>query len=443
LLKRCFSGTGSPQGFLWNSAIVASGQALGLGVAVVASPILSRLYNPRDFGLLAIFVTMTGVLSTIATLRYDNAIPLPKEDWAAHSLASLSKWLVLLTAVLMVAAAASFGESLDRTVFRSQDAPFCWLLAAAVTMFSACEIHNAQLIRGSRFGELARIRIVFALSCLATQLTVPLIWKSGPMGLLLGQIGGYAGELVYIRWAARHGAAPKQWFDFGAIRRVAADYCMYPLFDIWSSLLRIMAVNGQALLIAWLYGPAAAGYLLLAQRLLATPLSAISFSVSRVYYCEAAKLSRESPKELQHLFTSTLKRLTLLCAPPLVLAGLAAPSTFAFVFGDPWHSAGIFCAILCPLILFRMLAFVVAPTLDVINRQGMRLLRELICVALIVIGVAIARALGWSQTTAVAVSTALGSIGYVVAIAITWVALSDHYQRQTTTSQLPYLAKAA
>jgi O-antigen/teichoic acid export membrane protein len=443
LIKRCFSAAGSPHGFLQKSAIVASGQALGLGVAVFASPILSRLYSPRDFGLLAIFVTLIGVMSTFATLRYDNAIPLPKDECRARCLAALSRGFVLLGAILLAAVAAFFGESIDRAVFRSEDAPFSWLLILAVAMFANCEIHNAQLIRGGRFAELAKMRVVFAVSCLATQLSVPLIWKSGPLGLLLGQIGGYAGELVFARLTARHDTKSRQRFDMQVLRRVARDYCMYPLFDVWSSLLRVLAMNGQALLIAWMYGPVAAGYLLLAQRLLSTPLSAIAFSVSRVYYSEAAKLTHDAPEELRQLFMSTLKRLTLLTALPVGLACAAAPGTFTFIFGDAWHTAGVYCSILCPFVLCRVLAFVIAPTLDVINRQGLRLVRELICVALIVTGVVLAGSLSWSELSAVAASTALGSLGYLVAIAITWRALTAHHARHARLATLHNLAKAA
>jgi O-antigen/teichoic acid export membrane protein len=431
-----------PHGFLRKSAIVASGQALGLGVAVIASPILSRLYSPRDFGILAIFVTLTGVMSTIATLRYENAIPLPKDEWLAQALAALSKWSVLLTATLLAAAAAFFGDTLDRAVFRSHDAPFSWLLTLAITMFAACEIHNAQLIRAGRFAELAKIRIVFALSCLTTQLIVPLVGKAGPVGLLLGQICGYAGELVYA-WHTSHGSESPIRPRFPDLRHVARCYCMYPLFDVWSSLFRVMAMNGQALLVAWLYGPIAAGYLLLAQRLLSTPLSAIGFSVSRVFYCEAAILARESPEELRSLFLGTLKRLTLLIAPPLALASIAAPGTFTFVFGEPWHTAGVYCAILCPFVLCRVLAFVIAPTLDVIHRQPLRLVRELISASAIVIGVVLARWLHWSELSAVTVSTVLGSLGYVIGIGITWHALAVHHGRQAAPAKLPYMAKAA
>jgi O-antigen/teichoic acid export membrane protein len=350
---------------------------------------------------------------------------------------------VFLTSVVLATAAAFFGGALDQMVFRSQDAPFSWLLAVAVAMFAACEIHNAQLIRDGRFSELAKIRVVFAVSCLATQLLVPLAWKSGPIGLLLGQIGGYAGELAYAWMASSRHPMERSRLDITALRRVASDYCMYPLFDVSSSLLRILSVNGQALLIAWLYGPVAAGYLLLAQRLLASPLSAISFSVSRVYYSEAAKLNRESPEELRHLFLNTLIRLTLFTTPALAIACLAAPGTFTFLFGEPWYTAGLYCSILCPLTLLRVLAFVIAPTLDVVNRQGMRLVREMICAACMLAGIASARWLQWSQTSAVIFSTALCSLGYLVAIAITWRALAAHHQRHANPTTVPQLAKAA
>jgi O-antigen/teichoic acid export membrane protein len=272
---------------------------------------------------------------------------------------------------------------------------------------------------------------------------VPLVWKSGPIGLLLGQIGGYAGELVYASVTSRHEWNKRPQLSLPSLRRAAVAYLMYPLYDVWSTLLRVLAVNGQALLIAWLYGPAAAGYLLLAQRLLASPLSAISFSVSRVFYSDAAILAREAPIELRQLFVSTLQRFTLLSAPPLALVCLAAPIGFTFIFGERWHISSIYCSILCPFILLRILAFVVAPTLDVVNRQGMRLARELICTASIMLGVVLARSLGWSETSAVAVSTALGSLGYLVAIVITWQALAAHLERHTTPVALPRFAKAA
>jgi O-antigen/teichoic acid export membrane protein len=207
--------------------------------------------------------------------------------------------------------------------------------------------------------------------------------------------------------------------------------------------LRVFAVNGQLLIIAWMYGAAAAGFLALAQRLLATPISMIGFSISRVYYSEAAAIVHEGPAALRHLFVNTLKRLTLLSAPPLAVVCVLAPWTFGIVFGENWQRAGIYCSFLCPLIQLRVISFVLGPTLDVIHRQGLRLVREMTCVALIGTALTAAHWLGWSEMTAVATSTALGSLGYAISIALTWKALVAHQSVIDQTTEVTVHAKAA
>jgi O-antigen/teichoic acid export membrane protein len=215
------------------------------------------------------------------------------------------------------------------------------------------------------------------------------------------------------------------------------------MFDVSSTLLRVFAVNGQLLIIAWMYGPAAAGFLALAQRLLATPISMIGFAISRVYYSEAAALAHEGPAALRHLFVSTLRRLTLLSAPPLAIVCLVAPWTFGIVFGARWQMAGIYCSLLCPLVQLRVISFVLGPTLDVIHRQGLRLVREMNCVTLIAAGLLLAHWFEWSEMTAIATSTALGSLGYAISVALTWNALLSHQLHTDEAAANPSPAKAA
>lgn len=424
--RRIRPSIGGTPGLLRKSAIVASGQATGYALALVASPVLSRLYSPLDFGQMAIFVTLMSILGTIATLRFDNAIPLPSDNSQAAALAALAKRSIAVISVLLLAVAALFGDAINGHVFGSRDTPFCSLLVVAVVVFASCEIHNAWLVRRGRFTELSRMRVVYAFACLTAQLSVPLTWKFGPLGLLMGPIVGYSIESLALHVAERrlHAAAtdgpPRN------VYQVAHQYRSYPLFDVWASLLRILALHGQSLAIAWIYSPVAAGSLALAHRLLATPVSMLGFSISRVFYSEAATLARENPAALRTLFGHVLGRLTLLAAPPLAVVCAVAPSTFGFVFGAQWRTAGVYCSILCPLIFLRVIAVVLGPTLDVVNRQGLRLVRELVCVVLIALGVAVARWQGWSELAAVVATTVLGCIGYAVSIALTWRAMLAH-----------------
>jgi hypothetical protein len=95
------------------------------------------------------------------------------------------------------------------------------------------------------------------------------------------------------------------------------------------------------------------------------------------------------------------------------------------------------------MVLLRMIAFVVGPTLDVVHRQGLRLVRELIVVVLFVLGISLAAWLDWSEFAAVAVTTVLGSVGYGISIALTWQALLSHHRRHIAPALVPDQRMAA
>ena len=68
---------------------------------LLATPILTRLYSPETFGLAASFISIVGLLSVVAGLRFEQAIPIPDSDEEARSLAQLSIALVAVTALVI------------------------------------------------------------------------------------------------------------------------------------------------------------------------------------------------------------------------------------------------------------------------------------------------------------------------------------------------------
>ena len=88
--------------FVRNIAIVASGQAFAQGLAVAASPILTRLYHPDAFGAFGILLSLAALGVVLAGLRYELAIVLLKDDGAASNLLVLSWLLVLFPFVVLV-----------------------------------------------------------------------------------------------------------------------------------------------------------------------------------------------------------------------------------------------------------------------------------------------------------------------------------------------------
>src|SRR5690606_25111987 len=86
-------------GFIRNVSILAGGAALGQLLALLASPLLSRLYSPDDFGTLGVYASILGVLAVAANMRYELAIPLSEDDTVASNTLALS---LLLTATLTI-----------------------------------------------------------------------------------------------------------------------------------------------------------------------------------------------------------------------------------------------------------------------------------------------------------------------------------------------------
>ncbi len=68
-----------PKGRLGRAvAVLVTGTAFGQLIVLAASPLVTRLYTPADFGVLGVFSAFLGILGIAVTLRYELAIPLPR-----------------------------------------------------------------------------------------------------------------------------------------------------------------------------------------------------------------------------------------------------------------------------------------------------------------------------------------------------------------------------
>ena len=60
--------------FIRNVFLLAGGTASAQLLNIVFLPILTRLYDPSEFGVYSIFVAINAILTVITTLKYENAI---------------------------------------------------------------------------------------------------------------------------------------------------------------------------------------------------------------------------------------------------------------------------------------------------------------------------------------------------------------------------------
>ena len=93
--------------FVRNIALLASGTAIAQAFIILASPVLSRFYDPSAFGILAVVLATSGPLIEIGGFKYEYGIVLARKQEDAANLAILSTCSVLLIALCLAIAVLS------------------------------------------------------------------------------------------------------------------------------------------------------------------------------------------------------------------------------------------------------------------------------------------------------------------------------------------------
>ena len=351
--------------------MLAGGTALGQAIKVLASPILTRLYKPEDFGILGVYSSILGILSVIASLRYELAIPLPENDEDAANLLALSLGIVALISLLISLGIRFWGEQIVRWANAPALRSYLWLLPLGVGMIGIYHVFNYWAVRKGAFGRIARTKLNQGVSSVISQIGLGLL-KLGPFGLLVGWIVGHAaGTGTLAVSALREDKEALSTISFNRIRYLALRYRKFPLFSSGAALLNALGLQIPGLLLSAFYGTEVVGQFALVQRVLGMPLTLIGTSVSQVYLGRAAAQARTNVQGLQRLFNSVAKRLTVLGALPTIALIIAGPSLFTLVFGKEWREAGIYAQLMAPAFLGGFVTVPLSYTFSVLERQDL------------------------------------------------------------------------
>lgn len=323
-------------------------------ILILFSPILTRLYTPADFGVLAVFTSLLGILGVVASLRYELAIPLPQTDQEAANVTLLSLVLVLGMALLTAAIAIPYREPIADALNTPLLAEYIWLLPLGVLLVGVYQVFNQWAIRTKAFAVIARTRLTQAASMVCVQIAG---YAFGPLALLMGRIFGQAagtttlGSLAF----AKHGEAFRR-VSWSGTKAAAARYSTFPLYSSWAGLLNTGGTLLPPVLFSVFYGAGAAGLYMLAHRIVALPMTLLGGSIADVFMPNAVAAMRES--RLRESVALVQKNLAQIAFPPVVMLFIVAPDVFRIAFGPDWEEAGHMVRWLAPMLFLQ---FVVAP----------------------------------------------------------------------------------
>ena len=135
-------------------AYLASGSAVAQVIGVVATPIVTRLYQPSDYGAVALYGSIVAIVATVAAFRYESAIPLPPEtgegERDAIALVRISMLAAAFVSALVLVAAVAAAVS-GRFQAISDLGNWVYAIPVGVLVSSWSLTLNAYAIRARRY----------------------------------------------------------------------------------------------------------------------------------------------------------------------------------------------------------------------------------------------------------------------------------------------------
>ncbi len=342
--------------FVRNVAVLASGTGLALALTALVTPILSRLYDPVDFGILGLFASIVSILAEAASGRYELTIVLPTRERDARSLVRLSLLVVCLVTALSVVGVWLFGDAIARRLNNPDLAPFLWWVPPTVLAMGMFRTWSNLATRHQRFPAISFGQIARSLALVSTQLGLGVLGL-GPMGLIGGRVAGEAASAIALR--SRLGNLPlgdpadgdptdeprgprelaAGYDEPRGLRELAAEYVDFPKFNLPQSLLSSFSQSIPPLLMAAYFETAVVGIYTMAHRLLVLPTRLISQSVRQVFFQRASELQREGGSLSQLLLRTTGGLIAVVIVPTLLVV-IFGPWLFETVLGEKWYDAG-------------------------------------------------------------------------------------------------------
>src|SRR5665648_504302 len=118
--------------FFRNVLVVMTGTVLAQAINLAFVPVLSRLYDPATYGVFGVYLAIVGIVSCVASLRYDTALMLPKDDADAAGILWICGIVITGIASLTGVVFLVFGDQLGALLQTPKLVPWLWLIPISI-----------------------------------------------------------------------------------------------------------------------------------------------------------------------------------------------------------------------------------------------------------------------------------------------------------------------
>lgn len=360
--------------FLRHVLTLLTGTVAAQLVVVLMQPVLTRIYGPEAFGGFILFQALFTMLASVAALRYDMAIMLPRNDADAKLLVRAVTLLISAFTVVTTVVCLLVAGPIARLMNSPELEPWLFLLGPAAMASAGIQALSFWLNRVKDYKSISTNRVQQNTASSVGQLVFGLLHVTSAAGLILGQLAGLFLSTITLFRKSRESRKPSDGAT-GSMWHILKRHWRMPVLNAPKSLVDNIRLTGLVLIIGMLYSDAAQGHFGVAWRILQLPVSLINQAISQVYF---QKLSTAAPGTLHKFVQKAIKRSVIIGVLPFVLIFALSPALFPWVLGgSEWNDVGLIAQALVPWLFMMIVSSPISTVFIVTDNQLMLLVHSI------------------------------------------------------------------
>ncbi len=342
-----------------------TGTTIAQAIPVAITPILTRIYTPEDFGVLALFIAIVSIFGTIATGRYELAIMLPKKDEDAINIFALGFIITTILSSILLILTIIFNNYFVNLLNNKEISMWLYFIPLAVFFMGFFNILNYFNIRRKNYKDIANATIIKSIAAAIIQLSIGFI-KSGASGLVSGQIISQLFANMRLLKNILKDKILMSKIKKVKIIALAKRYKDFPKHNAPAALFDIGALQMPFLFLTKLFNETIVGFYFLAARLIFLPSALIGTSISQVFF-QTISNQKNNNEKCMPLLKNTILKLSAISFLFTLLFFIFSPLLFKIIFGAEWEEAGEIARYLSIIFFIR---FIVSPVSSVFSVSG-------------------------------------------------------------------------
>lgn len=365
-------------GFFRNFLILVSGSAAAQIINLSASPIITRLFEPYEFGVFSSYSSILTLIACIVGFSLPMTIVMAKGEREAVSITHVAICICII--VIPVYMTLSYVSIICFEIFEAirNDRILIFLAAISIILNFFVEVFTYWGIRKGKFKSQSKGYLYKSIAVSIFKICFGFISPNAE-SLIIAVIIGTGVQL----WVLSQNVEVNRIFRLPSkYKSNIYPYVIFKYKDIivyrtMQNLISCVNATLPLILISSVLGPTYTGFYSLTKTVLYLPITIIGKAVNDIFYQKLTVSYNNRKPIFKKVFYPTIL-LALMGSIPFIIIYVWGGVLFEFVFGENWIKAGIYASLLTPWLFLNFINRTCVACISILKLEKTMFINSLI-----------------------------------------------------------------